>query len=205
MKKTVLFLMIAGLMALVSCKPEPQPKPKPQPTTTDEVSIDASSFAEWHYFSFSENKVVGSAEDEGTGNAEWFAKGNWDIAIKRYSVRTNSGEATSIGSKGGVYTFADNAEYETSVALPDGAVFATDVAVTEQGMEGEITTIKSTAQVIQFQTNEDGSLVMPPVYLPSPVYAFKSADGTKTYKVLFTQYKDTEGNSGKVKFRFAEM
>ncbi len=201
MKKTILFLMIAGLMALVSCKKPKPEQPKPQPTTTDEINVDASSTSEWQYFSLSEKKIVGSAADQGTGNAEWFAKDNWDIAIRRYSIRTNSGEATTIGSKGGVYTFDENIDYETTVALPNGAVFATDVAVTEQGMGGETTSVKSTAQVIKFKTDEGGYLIMPPVYLPTPVYAFRSADGTKVYKVLFTQYKDANGDSGKVKFK----
>lgn len=72
-------------------------------------------------------------------------------------------------------------------------------------MGGTTTTVKSEATVIRFKTNADGSLVMPPVYLQAPVYLFRSADGEKTYKVLFTQYKNDESESGHVQFDWKQI
>ncbi|MDE6183627.1 MAG: HmuY family protein, partial [Rikenellaceae bacterium] len=38
-----------------------------------------------------------------------------------------------------------------------------------------------------------------------PVYVVRTADGNSYYKVEFTQYKDADGVSGKVEFRYAEV
>ena len=53
--------------------------------------------------------------------------------------------------------------------------------------------------------NEDGSLVMPPVYLKAPVYIFRTADGARCFKVEFTQYQDEDKVSGHVKFNYAQI
>ena len=99
--------------------------------------------------------------------------------------------------------------FASLTAVPAGATFEADKTVTETGMGGETTTTKSTATVIQFQLDANGDKVMPPVYLPSPVYIFRSADGSKHYKVSFTQYQgigaDGATVSGRVKFTYAEL
>ena len=130
---------------------------------------------------------------------------DWDIAINRYSIRTNSGEASSTGAKGGVYTFDSTVTFDSVAEVPAGATFSTDKAVTSEGMGGTTTTVKSEATVILFKTDAEGNKVMPPVYLQAPVYLFRSADGNHCYKVLFTQYQDENKESGHVIFSFAEV
>lgn len=174
-----------------------------------ETSVDESSYINatednvWQYFSFEQKKVIGSADD--SANSEWFARKDWDIAVCRYSIRTNSGAATTVGASGGVYTFDEGVTYSSVSSVPSGAVFVEDKEVTSSGMGGTTTTVKSEATVIRFKTNADGSLVMPPVYLQAPVYLFRSADGEKTYKVLFTQYKNDESESGHVQFDWKQI
>ena len=119
----------------------------------------------------------------------------------RYNVRTNSGAATSVGAKGGVYVSSES--FDALKKLPEGIKFEEDVVVTSTGMGGTTSVVQSTATVIEFQRNEDGSMVMPPVYLKAPVYIFRSADGKKCFKLEFTQYQDENKESGHVKFRFA--
>lgn len=194
MKKLKLTLLAVLAVFSVSCQ-----KTQKGETTVDESSyVNASANNVWQYFSFEQNKVIGSADD--SANSEWFARKDWDIAICRYSIRTNSGAATTVGASGGVYTFAEGVAYSSVSSVPSGAVFAEDKEVTSAGMGGTTTTVKSEATVIRFKTNSDGSLVMPPVYLQAPVYIFRSADGQKTYKVLFTQYKNEQSESGHVQF-----
>ena len=156
-------------------------------------------------FSFAEGKVVGSGKEDETDNAAWAARTDWDIAINRYSIRTNSGEASSTGAKGGVYTFDSTVTFDSVAEVPAGATFSTDKAVTSEGMGGTTTTVKSEATVILFKTDAEGNKVMPPVYLQAPVYLFRSADGNHCYKVLFTQYQDENKESGHVIFSFAEV
>jgi hypothetical protein len=201
--ENAIYLLAFAMITLASCSKDDVPEPKTGETKT--VNIDATSKTTWHYYSFSEEKVIGTGEEYASSNASWFARTDWDIAIQRYSVRTNSGDATTIGSKGGVYTCDENVEFATLEEVPAGAVFETDNTITKSSHGSTYEIILSTAQVIQFKTNADGSLVMPPVYLPSPVYIFKTADGEDTYKVNFTQYANADGVTGHVEFDVAQL
>lgn len=190
----------AAMALLASCT---KPGSNDKEPVSESSYIDATAKDVWQYWSFSQKKLVGSADD--SANAEWFARKDWDIAISRYSIRTNSGAATTVGSQGGVYTFDASTAYADVKSVPQGASFAQDKEVTSEGMGGTTTTVKSEATVILFKKNSDGSLVMPPVYLKAPVYIFRSADGAHCYKVQFTQYQNSESVSGHVKFDWAEI
>ena len=205
MKKAVYFMAAtAVLLALSSCSKE-QGNGGGEGGNVLEASVNASVSGVWQYFSFAEGKVVGSGKEDETDNAAWAARTDWDIAINRYSIRTNSGEASSTAAKGGVYTFDSTVTFDSVAEVPAGATFSTDKAVTSEGMGGTTTTVKSEATVILFKTDAEGNKVMPPVYLQAPVYLFRSADGNHCYKVLFTQYQDENKESGHVIFSFAEV
>jgi len=201
MKKLAYLFIAITFIAFSSCS-DNDSDPKGAGKTLN-YYIDASSKTTWHYFSLKSGKEVGSGEETDVDNKKWFASNDWDFAVCRYAIRTNSGAATSIGSTGGIYTCEEGVKFTALETVPNGAIFTVDKAVeiSGHGKSGEI--IKSTAQVITFKANEDGSLVMPPVYLQSPVYIFKTADGKKVYKINFTQYINDDGISGHVKFEFA--
>lgn len=184
---------------------EDQPEPEPEAIEHKNVEVDATDGDTWQYYNLTENKLVGSGAENETDNAAWAARTDWDIALKKYKIRTNSGEATSADAKGGVYTFDAAEKYESINALPSDAVFTADEAVTEAGMGGTTTTVQSLATVILFKLDSEGNKVMPPVYLQAPVYAFRSADGTKVFKTLFTQYKNVENVTGAVMFDYKEI
>jgi hypothetical protein len=199
--KTFRILAVAMAAAtLVSCDKDKNDDPQPP---TVEIYIDATSQTNWHYFSFATGQAVGSAAaDE---DAAWGARTDWDVAVNRYNIRTNSGAFTTANAQGGVYTFDAATTFASVAAIPAGAVFAADEAITSEGMGGPTTVVRSNATVILFKQNPDGSLVMPPVYLQAPVYLFRTADGAHYYKVRFTQYKNDEGVSGHVKFDMAKI
>lgn len=200
MKKVFLALSIA-LVTLASCSEDDD-----QPVAeTKEAYIDATSKTAWNYYSLSTHKLVGTGEETTDDNARWFARTDWDIAINKYNIRTNSGAATTSGANSGVYTCASSVVFGSLEGVPAGAQFATDKAVTSSGMGGDITTIRSQATVILFKTNDDGSMIMPPVYLQAPVYVFRTADGNDYFKVQFTQYQDENKASGHVKFYSAKI
>lgn len=206
MKKAIILLAaLTAALTFASCDKNNGNGGNTGSGTGTEVSIEATKTGQWHYFSFAQNKELGVADDTDTS---WKERTDWDIAINKYHVRTNSGDSTTAGT-GGVYTCEAGVTFASLTAVPAGATFATDETVTESGMGGETTTTKSTATVIQFQLDANGDKVMPPVYLPSPIYIFRSADGTKHYKVNFTQYQgigtDGETVSGMVKFTYAEL
>ncbi|MDR0506718.1 MAG: HmuY family protein [Dysgonamonadaceae bacterium] len=201
--KNLFFIGMTLLASVfVSCSKEDDNDPQPD-TSTKEMYIDATSQKDWHYFSFSKGEIIGSDADS-IGAEQWAARKDWDIAICRYNIRTNSGEFTKADAKGGVYTFDGATKFESVNKVPSGAVFVTDKSFTTIGMGGVVTTqTRSDATVILFKKKEDGSLIMPPVFLQAPVYVFRTADGAGYYKVQFTQYQNDSSVAGHVRFNFA--
>lgn len=165
--------------------------------------MDATSKTTWTYFSLSKGEVIGTGAESEADNAAWAARTDWDLAVCRYNIRTNSGTSSSTGANGGVYT--STMTFEGLSSIPADAAFEADKLVTSSGMGGEKTVSESSATVITFKTNADGSKVMPPVYLKAPVYVFRTADGGSAYKVEFTQYQNEDKVTGHVKFRFAKI
>ena len=200
--KRLLLILTISLFAFSACSSDDNDNTTNIPET-QEVSIDASSYTNWNYYSLKDNKLVGTGTE--ADNSTWAARSDWDIAVMRYSIKTNSGESTSINSQGGVYTTDSSISFESLTSIPSDAKFVTDVAVTSYGMSGETTVVKSNATVIVFKTEEDGSMVMPPIYLQAPTYIFRSADAQNYYKVLFTQYKNDDSVTGHVKFKFSQI
>jgi len=210
MKKLLLSMSVA-LFALTACSKDEESTPAPVASETKEASIDATSKTSWTYFSLSENKVIGTAEESEVENAKWFARADWDLAVCRYKIRTNSGEATTVGSKGGVYTFDKDTKFDAVNKLPKGVEFIVDKTVTYLGMGYKPTLgVMSKALVVEMkktwdETEKKWKTIMPPVYLKTPVYVFRTADGKATYKVQFTQYQDENKESGHVKFYSAHI
>lgn len=224
MKKLLFaFTAMLALLAFSSCSKDDDNKDDDKDDDKNEiivtkVSIDASKVAVpnpenpdkptstgyWRYYSFSQNKVLGQGLESVEDNAKWAARTDWDVAINTYTIKTNSGTSTTSGGKCGVYT-AEGVSFESILTVPANAKFEADVLVTAGGMGGVTTVSKSTSQVIQFKKDADGSLIMPPVYLQSPVYIFKSVGGNKNYKVNFTQYLNADKVAGHVEFDIAEI
>lgn len=198
---SALFMTI--LLGFVSCsKDDSTPTP---PVQAQEAYIDATSKTTWHYFNLAQNKIVGTGEENKTDNGKWAERKDWDIAVNRYMIRTNSGAATSVGALGGVYTYDASIDFNAINSIPANVTFAADEAVTSEGMNGTTTMNKSKATVILFKKNPDGSMVMPPVYLQAPVYLFRTADGKGHYKVKFTQYQNESKVTGHVKFYSSKL
>lgn len=201
MKKFFALALAVMSIASTACKKEGNKTTAP----TKEMSVDATSKDTWNYISLATGEVIGTGADTEADNAKWRASKDWDMAVCRYSLRFNGGESTTAGAQGGVYTFPADVTFSSVTEVPADAIFATDKTVTSEGMSGTTVTVKSDATVILFKKNPDGSSVMPPVYLQAPVYAVRSADGTKIYKVQFTQYKDENNVSGMVMFDYASL
>lgn len=196
--KTAVAVGLLALTALTACQDKPN-------NDAQELAIEAVERDTWHYFSFSTGAEAGIGREDTADNALWFARTDWDMALNRYAIRTNSGAATSVGAQGGVYTFADGVKFDAAV-LPAGAVFVPDKPVKEESMgRDSVITIKSEAAVVRFRTNAEGEILMPPEFLKAPVYAFRTADGSSVYKVEFTQYKNEDGEAGHVRFRLQRM
>ena len=51
--------------------------------------------------------VNGTGAESEADNAAWAARTDWDLAVCRYNIRTNSGTSSSTGANGGVYTISE--------------------------------------------------------------------------------------------------
>lgn len=211
--KTNFFLFAMAILAILftACDSDDPAEPTP-PGDTKVAFVEASSGTIWHYFSFAKNDTIGSGND--SKDAEWATRKDWDIAIRGMYVRSNSGTSTTSGAKGGLFSFDGNDKLGNPVVtisfasvanVPDTAVFVPDAMVSYENHSGTITTSQSKANVVAMKKDQSGSSIMPPAYLKTPVYIFRSADGNNYYKVNFIQYKDENNKSGQVKFEFAQI
>lgn len=223
MKKLLLLLSVA-LFAFTSCSNDdcdlyhgtgPDTGVDGGSGTTREVYINTHELVDpenprsgqvkrWHYVSAKDAAVVGTAIHDTPEETEMKAKTNWDFAIQRLKVRTNSGTSSSIKDvSGGVYTFKSDILFaNVHKGLLNYLDIATDVIVNEAQMGGGfLSESKSSAQVVETGPMSAGSIT----YIKTPVYVFRSADGLKYYKVEFTGYQNDAGQSGHVKFDIAEI
>ena len=112
----------------------------------------AASYADWggnmklgYKFNARTDINVTGAESE-ADNAAWAARTDWDMAVCRYNIRTNSGTSSSTGANGGVYT--STLTFEGISSIPADAAFEADKLVTSSGLGGEKTVSESSATVI---------------------------------------------------------
>ena len=73
----------------------------------------AASYADWGgnmklgYKFNARTDVIGTGAESEADNAAWAARTDWDLAVCRYNIRTNSGTSSSTGANGGVYTISE--------------------------------------------------------------------------------------------------
>ena len=122
---------------------------------------------------------------------------DWDIAICRYKIRTNSG--ASGDGKGGIYVFPKDKKFDDIDVLPSSAVFTEDAREGGREMSGNHKYEPRCKEQITILSG------MPPTYLDVPQYAFRSADGNTVYLVDFISYQNAEGVTGYVNFKYKEI
>jgi len=206
MKKLILMLAVVAATFTSCDKKSNEREINP---TVGQVQLDATSRTTWHYYSFAQAKVIGTGET--TDDAAWAARKDWDMAICRFKVRTNSGDS-GVGL-GGLYSHTkievDKEGKETVVNIPYDfktftqtpalATFVKDKDVTSESMNGVINTESISTAVVAIMKG------MPPVWHKAPLHIMPSADGERHYKVDFLSYKSAEDISGHVSFQFAEI
>lgn len=165
------------------------------------VLVDATSKTTWHYYNFKQKKFVGTGET--SADATWAARTDWDVAICRYKVRTNSG--TSGVGKGGLYTCyiggdkTQSFKFDELTSVPAGATFTKDIEYSEEQMDESMLTESRSIAVVAVMEG------MPPIWKKAPLYIMPNAEGTGFYKVDFLSYKNASGESGHVSFKFVAI
>ncbi len=149
--------------------------------------IDASSYEDWAYFSFSKGDSVSISDPKNSLD--------WDLGFQRLKIRTNSG--TSGPGSGGAKNMGVIDFDALTEASPEGYVVDTMV-VYMPGSPHEDTVSMNPEMKDWF----DMSGGMPPtVTSKKEVYVIKTADG-RYAKLQILDYYDKEGHSGFITFRY---
>ena len=90
---TIITAIAVSLIA-ISCTKQGNPSADP----AKEGYVDATSKTTWTYFSLSKGEVIGTGAESEADNAAWAARTDWDLAVCRYNIRTNSGTSSSTGA-----------------------------------------------------------------------------------------------------------
>ena len=88
------------------------------------VTVDASSYYDWVYFSFSQSQLVNIENPESSLE--------WDIAFQRKHIKTNSG-LSGLGS-GGAYVDSSTtwiSDWELDLELDEDIVFLEDIVLND--------------------------------------------------------------------------
>ncbi len=190
-------------------KPQPQPQPKPDNTVKGKKTIDATSYADWTYINletgetevhrdFSEwvylknmhrDSVVSRVPAKGS---EADVKIKWHIAIHRFDIKTNDGEA--------VATTATELDKVTTLPTtgykPDTLVkmrVITDMSKMRQSLVGCAAESHLNAPLAGWLIRTPTGTMPPYTYkLSNKVYVVKFKNGSHA-KLKFTDYTDATG------------
>lgn len=178
-------LLFSSVLILASCEKDDNDPDKLESFT---VIVDARSYTDWVYFSFSAGNEVDVLDPQ--------ASTGWDIGIKRNHFKTNSGTSGS-GSGGaydaGVVDFGAFSEAPESGYTVDTSIDVFDFDLKEYIPEPGNTLLETWGEFTD---------VMPPTLVPTDkVFVVKAADG-RYAKMIVQNYYGADG-SGFVTFTYA--
>jgi len=175
-------LAVITLIGFSSCE-EDAPQPKPQEKT---ITLDASAYDKWVYFSFKENAIV-EISDFANSTA-------WDIGFHRMNVRVNGGMAGP--GQGGTIDMG-KVEFSSITEAPE----------TGYSKNAMINIMESPAMPPRFVSVPGDTLISnkwitmthgsggPTYTISDHIYIIKTADG-KYAKIWLTDYFNEEGRAG---------
>ena len=195
MKNKICLALFAGALLFTSCDRNNDNVEEQiiKPLNAKEVTIDAvSNNGEWKYFSFTTGKEV-EVKDPMTDT-------NWDIAFRRYYVKTNSGSSGK--GKGGAFLATSDDFFAVAKAPTTGYTEDTlskvesynhktkNVSTIEIDLNTVITGGMKGVNLTGYVTYDPGrrSQGKSPYEMTKRVYIIKTADGSKYVKIQFKDY-----------------
>ncbi|MDP2722695.1 MAG: HmuY family protein [Bacteroidales bacterium] len=193
--KRISFLSAIALFSLsvvfISCGKDEEDQPKPANTET--ITIDASAYDKWVYFSFEKGTTI-EISDYKTST-------EWDLGFHRFDLRVNCG--TSGSGQGGTYA-TGKTDYtavttapESGYSLNDSISIAVDMSTIPPVMEtvpGD-TVLASWVIMTYGQTG-------PEYTYSNEIFVVKTATA-KFAKVWLKDYFNDEGKSGHVTMKYS--
>lgn len=181
-------LIIAAIVMFSACEEDENNNNDPAALEVITKQLDASSFTNWVYYSFSEETVV-DVTDPATST-------NWDIALMRSHFKTNSG--TSGNFDGGSFD-AGVVDFDTYVEAPETGYVEDDFFKVYDFAIQDSSSIS--ANKVLETWGEFNMSAMPPTFETSnKVFVVKTAVG-KYVKMIGQSYYGADG-SGYITFKY---
>lgn len=180
----LLTILIALSLMVISCnKDDDNDNDNDLNATT--VKIDASSYTDWVYFSFSTGGLV--TENDPANST------SWDLGLMRHAFRTNSG--TSGSGNGGVIN-AGAVDFDTYLEAPSNGYTVDDTVLIGAADDPmHIPAIPVPGSSVISYTWGTLDMTTHQYTMSNNVFVIKTADG-KYAKMIVKNYYSDEGTSG---------
>lgn len=200
------FLVLFSVLLLAACdkddnkpveKPVEKPDENPAAGITKEFKfLNASSYTDWVYFSFSKGEIV-----KGVNNDNYKEDLSWDIAFHRGDVRLNGG-ASGKGQGEAINTQVkdfDAVKEAPKSGYEKDKIGKITTAFTGTGIEEAD---EPFSQVITGWLNVDTSNPPPKYTIHNWVYVLKTANGEYVKLQIFDNKDEKDARAGFVSFRY---
>ena len=193
--KRISFLSAIGLfsLAVVFTSCEKDEDNQPQPANTETITIDASAYDKWVYFSFEKGTTVEISD--------YKTSSEWDLGFHRYDLRVNCG--SSGPGQGGTYATGET-DFTTVTTAPTSGYALNDsisIAVDVSSMPPVMETVPGDsvlASWVEMTYGQSG----PEYTYSDEIFVVKTASG-KYAKIWLKDYFSAEGNSGHVTMKYS--
>ena len=176
-------MVVAAILVLYSCDKENNDPIVSEVTTT----VDATSYSDWVYYSFSEDTIVDVVDPK--------TSTNWDIGLMRNHLKTNSG--SSGNGDGGAYD-AGVVDFDLLLVAPETGYVVDDSVAAFSMATMEYTNIAASSVLETWGSFTEDT---PPLFeFTNNVFVIKTPLGNYA-KVIFLNYYGTEG-SGYITFKY---
>jgi hypothetical protein len=185
--KKIVFLSLAILGLIISCKKESTK----QPILSQIFEINATGSATWKYFSFEKNDTI-TVSDPATSS-------DWDLAFQRYRIKTNGGKSgNGLGSAANSYRKGQTG-FDALILVSDTVTFVVDDEIQIAVQQGYATYIVNPKLYTWFgiELASQVTQIVPSDY----IYIVKTGTG-KFAKVWFKSYYNAYATSGYVTIQY---
>lgn len=194
MKSKSFFALLLGLLIFSSCSNIDDREE--DVATTGEIKthqfLDARSYTNWIYFSFSKNEIVTIADPQNDNN--------WDIAFHRGDVKLNGGKS---GKASGEGINTNKTEWNAVASAPTSGYVKDDIGKITTAFTGTgiIEEDQPFSQILTTWLTVDISNPPPKYTVHNYVYVVRSASG-KYVKLQIYDNKSATNAAGYVSFKY---
>lgn len=188
--KTFGLLLLGAVIFFSACEKDETEEPEQEETelVSWSVTLDATAYDKWVYFSFADTQVVEINN--------FLTSSDWDIGFHRYDVRLNCG--TSGPGQGGSYN-AGQIDFESLTEAPESGYSLNDsIGIIQESGDWAYTNVPGDTILSSWLTFAGP----PPTYtINDNIYVIKTSDG-KYAKIWLKDYYNDNSETGHVTMKY---